>query len=156
MTQPPSKTTSEIPQRRCKSLLENDAIMLNTVFRSCCPPSPLESLEQAIAKYDFVHRCDESCFKSALQHDLTFLGVARSVWTGGRIPPCFTLHNFWKLETSKPPPHHPKIKRIKGGKWFKCIHACKCCFCMQPIFRKTLPHPNVIFGASRGHQHDAK
>ena len=43
MMQPPSKMTSEIPQRCAKSSSENDAIIFNTFFEICCPPSPVES-----------------------------------------------------------------------------------------------------------------
>ena len=50
MTQPPSKMTPEIPQRCAKSSSENDAKVVDTFFEICCPPSPSESLEQAIAK----------------------------------------------------------------------------------------------------------
>ena len=43
MMQPPSKMTSEIPQRCAKSSSENGAIIFTTFFEICCPPSPVES-----------------------------------------------------------------------------------------------------------------
>ena len=83
--------------------------------------------------------------------------MAKAVWTGGGIPHTFTIHCYWKVEDSKPPPPRPEIGGIYGGKGFQLLPSLQIMLLyLTGFLKELLSHPSVIFEVCRDHENDAK
>ena len=76
--------------------------------------------------------------------------IAKAVWTGGGITPTFTIHCYWRVQDSKPPPPHHEIGGIYGGKGFQLLPFLqRMLLYLAGFLKKLLSHPSVIFEVPR-------